>query len=169
MKIAGSNPAKDTNFVEQTTEGIQAGMLRICSICENKKSEKEFFKKGASKRPIYQCKKCYNKRIRDRKAFVTTQIHEYLYQHHCVDCGESDIVVLHFDHVRGKKSYDISTMINSAYSLKRIFEEIRKCDVVCANCHHRRTAKQQNWYDWHTKKDNYEHRASTRTQSNFKV
>lgn len=28
----------------------------------------------------------------------------------------------------------------------RVWEEIQKCEVRCANCHRRRTAKQFGWY-----------------------
>jgi deoxycytidylate deaminase len=66
---------------------------------------------------------------------------EYLKLHPCVDCGEKDIVVLQFDHVRGKKKYEISTMISTGYSWTDILKEIEKCDVRCANDHIRRTSK----------------------------
>jgi hypothetical protein len=31
-------------------------------------------------------------------------------------------------------------------ALKKIKEEIAKCQVLCANCHAMRTAEQFNWY-----------------------
>jgi hypothetical protein len=67
---------------------------------------------------------------------------EYLSGQACVDCGETDQVVLELDHVRGSKVSDVSTMIGRATSWKRIVEEIAKCEVRCANCHRRRTASQ---------------------------
>ena len=70
---------------------------------------------------------------------------EYLREHPCVDCGEGDIVVLEFDHQRDKV-LDISVLSREGYSLDRIRQEIAKCEVVCANCHRRRTAKQFGWY-----------------------
>lgn len=59
----------------------------------------------------------------------------------CADCGETDPVVLEFDHVRGVKAANISRMVSDLVGLGRIEAEIEKCDVVCANCHRRRTAR----------------------------
>ena len=64
---------------------------------------------------------------------------EYFKSHPCVDCGKTDRMVLEFDHLRDK-SFTISTQL--AYrSGQSILEEIGKCEVVCANCHRRRTAR----------------------------
>ena len=57
----------------------------------------------------------------------------------CVDCGESNPVVLEFDHVEGKKLANIADMVHQSYSISAIKDEIRKCEVVCANCHRVRT------------------------------
>ena len=58
----------------------------------------------------------------------------YLSTHPCVGCGEDDIVVLEFDHVRGEKaSGGVAAMIARS-SLDRLKAEVAKCDVVCANC-----------------------------------
>lgn len=70
---------------------------------------------------------------------------KYLKDHPCVDCGEDDVIVLEFDHVRGEKVNHVSTMIHSTRSIEQIFDEIAKCEVVCANCHKRRTAMRGNW------------------------
>src|SRR5207247_9126089 len=67
------------------------------------------------------------------------RIVEYLTTHACVDCGETDIVVLQFDHLRDK-SMNISTLIRNGASWTRIEQEIAKCEVRCANCHRLRTA-----------------------------
>lgn len=61
----------------------------------------------------------------------------------CLDCGESDPRVLDFDHVRGEKKKNVSDMAACAYSIHRIKEEMRKCDVRCANCHRKETKKRR--------------------------
>ena len=60
---------------------------------------------------------------------------EYLKTHPCVDCGNSDIRVLEFDHVIGTKEENISHTVRNAWSLKRLMLEIDKCEVRCCNCH----------------------------------
>lgn len=72
---------------------------------------------------------------------------EYLLAHPCVDCGETDLVVLDFDHVRGTKIKEIGRLVAGGSFWKKIAEEIEKCEVVCANCHRRRTARRHGgWY-----------------------
>lgn len=87
--------------------------------------------------------------IRARKKRVRAEsqaaVLAYLAEHPCVDCGESDVVVLEFDHQRDK-SANVSALIAGASGLKRVFEEIEKCEVVCANCHRRRTMRSQKGY-----------------------
>ena len=73
---------------------------------------------------------------------------EYLSSHPCVDCGETNPVVLEYDHRRDKK-FNIGTAISSSnLSWEKIKLEIEKCDVRCANCHRKRHAKINNWYDF---------------------
>lgn len=65
----------------------------------------------------------------------------------CADCGESDPIVLDFDHRdQATKSFNIGDVARLGWSLKKALAEAEKCDVVCANCHRRRTAKQLGWH-----------------------
>lgn len=88
-------------------------------------------------------KDLYKKRAMDgkRKAYIrnTKFVKEYLSTHPCVDCGNDNILVLEFDHVTGNKLKAISIMVRNGSSIKKIKEEITKCEVRCANCHRIRT------------------------------
>ncbi len=54
----------------------------------------------------------------------------------CIDCGyKTHPEALHFDHVRGSKVKAVSSLISACVSKETIKEEIRKCEVRCANCH----------------------------------
>src|SRR5579863_5688540 len=71
----------------------------------------------------------------------------WLQDHPCVDCGENDPVVRQFDHRDGEqKKLELSHAVGRGWSVTRIQQEIDKCDVRCANCHLRRTAKQFGWW-----------------------
>ena len=71
----------------------------------------------------------------------TAKLIEYFERNPCADCGETDPVVLEFDHLRDKSFAVAAGLID--YGWKRILEEIAKGDVVCANCHRRRTARRR--------------------------
>ena len=74
----------------------------------------------------------------------TRHLIEYFETHPCVDCGETDPVVLEFDHLAAK-SFDIGQSIDRR-PWAAILAEIEKCEVVCANCHRRRTAiRRRSW------------------------
>lgn len=92
-------------------------------------------------RKHYQENKQYYKtktRLRNAKvvSFNRKVVNRYKTYVGCIDCGYNrHSQALHFDHVRGIKRKDISRMVSEAFSLKTIKDEIRKCEVRCANCH----------------------------------
>ena len=58
----------------------------------------------------------------------------YLSEHPCSDCGETDLDVLDFDHVRGQKSAAIAEAVGRrGYSFARLLAEVALCEVRCAN------------------------------------
>jgi hypothetical protein len=72
----------------------------------------------------------------------------YLASHPCVDCGQTDPIVLQFDHRDGTtKVGTVGAMLNRA-SWSALLAEVAKCDVRCANCHRLRTAEKFSWSKW---------------------
>jgi hypothetical protein len=106
------------------------------------------------------CRECFRVYLRDRRQLLIEQTRraerrrkaeakayllEYLAAHPCVDCGEVDIVVLEFDHL-GEKRAEISRLVEQGLSLRALRNEVRRCEVVCVNCHRRRTARRGRWH-----------------------
>ena len=124
----------------KTSAGIQR-YRAICSGCKKLDDAKRFQENKELR--MAQTKV----HIKNRLAKMRATVGEYLLTHPCVDCGESDPVVLEFDHVRGTKVQAVSKMIASHRSKQSVLEEIAKCEVRCANCHRRVTARRGNWYN----------------------
>ncbi len=137
-------------------------MIRACGKCNTEKQIEEYDWKKGKRRLI--CKSCVslytrqhyldNKKYYIEKAKINRKrshdrlrsyLLKYYQSHNCVDCGESDPIVLEFDHIKGKTK-GISVMLTSAVSIKTLETEIAKCEVVCVNCHRRRTTKTFGWY-----------------------
>lgn len=110
----------------------------MCKPCK-RVYDKEHYEKHKQRYSTIKNSHSRNRRLRNMQYVV-----DYLRKNACCDCGETDFIVLEFDHKKDKHN-NIAEMIK-ANSLKMIKDEIAKCDVVCANCHKRRTAKQFNYY-----------------------
>jgi len=101
-----------------------------------------------NKQHYEQNKATYVSRAAARKTQVVialnVRLSEYFASHPCVDCGECDPVVLEFDHI-AEKTDAVARMVCDGYSWQSILREIAKCQVRCANCHRRVTAKRAGW------------------------
>ena len=81
----------------------------------------------------------YRKR-KEQQAFVREFTNRHKGLCGCSSCGIKDHRVLDYDHINpADKKYLVSQLVNLAYSLKTIKDEIRKCQVLCSNCHRIRT------------------------------
>ena len=134
--------------------------MKKCSVCTISKPLTDFHKSSSTKTGVQsRCKACnresrleyyyanhtvertrMNKRSRKVYKENRDRTIAYLECHPCVDCGESDSVVLEFDHVRGVKLAPVTSLLSSG-SWNKVQEEIDKCDVRCCNCHRRRHHK----------------------------
>jgi hypothetical protein len=137
---------------------------RVCNKCDLEKDLTEFpFRNKAKGKRDGRCRSCkkndslahyhanseaYKRRASAFRKVVVAEnslkVAEYLRAHPCMDCGESDIVVLQFDHRRDKID-SVSNLVRSGCCWDTIEQEISKCDVRCSNCHIRRTASSFGW------------------------
>jgi hypothetical protein len=88
-----------------------------------------------------------NQRRAVRRAEALQKLALYLDAHPCVDCGESDIRTLDFDHRVGEqKRWTVSQMLSGGWNWATVMTEIAKCDVRCANCHRRVTMERADYW-----------------------
>lgn len=136
--------------------------VKKCSRCGEIKVLEEFNRRSTSPDGRqWNCRACnaawhaehkahHNKLIHTRRSRVRAEIRrrliDYLATHPCVDCGETDPVVLEFDHLRDKRAP--VTTLAASYEWATIQREIEKCVVRCANCHRRVTAERARTFRW---------------------
>jgi len=53
----------------------------------------------------------------------------------CNQCGLKHPAIIDFHHKEKNKEKAISQMVCDGYSISRIKQEIKKCDILCSNCH----------------------------------
>ena len=116
----------------------QRGILQqVCRDCEQQQ-RRDNYANNRERAKVINRVSMLNAREESREF-----VYQYLCEHPCQDCGETNPLVLTFDHVRGVKKGNISDMVGRGWSLDTIKAEIAKCDVVCFNCHMRREHKRR--------------------------
>ncbi len=131
--------------------------VKRCSKCGEAKPYSEFhrYKRGDGyQRWCKRCRKTYDHdyNLRNHRRWADKKL---AWQHSraawlremktdktCTDCGRTfPPEAMEWDHLPGTvKLGEISSVIGK-WSTKLIFEEIAKCELVCANCHAIRTYK----------------------------
>jgi hypothetical protein len=172
-EIRGSNPrlttipsssrGKDSAFLkrEEQFKSARGAHLRICRECNQERDETEFAfsSDGRKVRHCKTCKNAYNKRWyqqhkkkhcaavqRNNKRYAAKarQFVNSLKSQPCPDCGRRyPSYVMDFDHVRGEKLENIARMVTCGRNESAILVELRKCELVCSNCHRIRTHKRR--------------------------
>lgn len=142
-----------------TRKGYFVNIERICTKCKQTKSLDCFAwrcKKQQKKQRI--CKECVKKNssiwyqtnkqacvVNTRKRTMqyvernVSYIRELNLQ--CEKCGENHPAVLEFHHIDpNEKEREVSLLVHRGCNIQKIQEEIKKCKVLCANCH-----KKEHW------------------------
>ena len=141
------------------------GRVLTCYMCGETKPEADFafddMAKGTRQRHCRKCQAAYRRAhyLANRDTYIRREVARikryrlenrplmlaYLRGHPCVDCGESDPVMLEFDHRDPSLKKGYVSVMAAHKPWRLVLVEIAKCDVRCANCHQRRTAGQFNW------------------------
>ena len=143
----------------------QPQITKVCTGCGSERPLTEFpvkhKKRGTRGTRCRACRSAYGKRHyqgnrgvylartrarrhRERDSYWAWLM-TYLQSHPCVDCGETDPIVLTFDHRELTEKIETIGRLLSRSGWKAFLAEVAKCDVRCANCHRLRTAEQFGW------------------------
>lgn len=124
---------------------------KICGRCKLVKNVSEFNKDSSSKDGLqYLCKTCskelkkqhytnnsddYKARRTQRRHLIKKEIYTYKEKNPCKRCTLFfPYYMMDFDHLRDKK-HEISDLVAGLRSLKLIWSEIEKTQLLCKNCH----------------------------------
>lgn len=139
-------------------------MLIECKRCGQLKDVSHFNKVSNRKRGYHVwCKEClkeydHNRHLAQHDKIMNQKykrrhlIHTWLIENkknlYCVKCGENDPCCLEFHHLNpSEKEFNISDAIKNGYSIKRIELEMKKCIVLCSNCHKKEHANNKEEID----------------------
>lgn len=146
------------------TEATRDTRVQVCGKCA-RRLPIERFSRGPNGSQ-HRCKDCFGAYFATRGSLHRRQVKtalfkrrlaarrfldDYLARHSCRDCGESDSDVLEFDHV-GLKHGTVSHMATGGAAVSKLQAEIAECEVVCSNCHRRRTHRRiRSWRTGHSR------------------
>lgn len=75
---------------------------------------------------------------------ILEELHLFKEKHGCADCrNHFPHYVLEFDHKPGFQKIDNVYRVLRTYGEEAAWREVKKCDVVCANCHKIRTYQRE--------------------------
>ena len=102
---------------------------------KNSKDQKKYRKKWHKENYHKYAVKHYAK-VKERRATLEKWLKGYKSRLQCELCGENEPCCLAFHHIdSNEKEIEVSKAPNRGWSIERMLEEIKKCQVLCFNCH----------------------------------
>jgi len=86
-------------------------------------------------RYYYKNREKEKERTKKRSKKIKTWFKKFKSQFKCEECGEDHPACLDFHHVKDKEAGVTELAIRQKVSKERIKEEVKKCKVLCSNCH----------------------------------
>lgn len=136
-KCGLTKPLTEYHSISKANKSLRAS----CKDCGNSKS-REYY--SENREDLVKQGISNNKRNRLLKI---ERMYAFLLEHPCVECGETDPILLDFDHIDPTtKTSGVSELLIRNVGWERIQAEIDKCRILCVKCHRYHTARQKNWY-----------------------
>ena len=112
--------------------------MKTCASCKQDKEHSEFHKNRSRKDGLNPyCKDCCSEKATVRRKNYTKPFFDYKVEKGCEICGYNEHpAALQFDHIdRNSKHAAVATLLSQRRPAEVVWEEIKKCRVLCANCH----------------------------------
>ena len=131
-------------------------VVRRCVMCGQWKPQSEFHNSRTGQFSYCRgCRRAYDrryyheggkdarnarnkKRMRAARAWMTSLKAGVA----CADCGQTfPAYVMHWDHLPGFEKIESISVLVGRFPRTLVLEELKKCELVCANCHVLRTIR----------------------------
>ena len=123
--------------------------MKQCRYCKKSYPESYFGVALTTKDKIYyrhKCKFCYQVTKNALRKRNQNWLLNFKKEGKCSRCKINDYRVLEFHHINGKKKdFSISFARNNSFGLERMRQEIKKCVILCANCHRITHYEENGW------------------------
>jgi len=140
LKTKSRKTAKTIKREELFALGIKE--CRLCDIPQALSNFRRSKNKSGVTSYCIPCEDLYKREWHNkRRVEIKEWIYDHLKSNPCVDCGDTTMLSLDFDHVRGsQKRFNIAhAFMLTGMTLKKLQTEVAKCDVRCRKCHAIRT------------------------------
>ena len=134
--------------------------MKTCTRCDRQRRRTSFSKRARSPDGLHPwCKDCVSSYKKERltperskrqtaankknRRALAEKVNALKESTPCADCGElHSYWRMQFDHVDDNKVSDVSRLVSNG-SVKKVMEEIAKCELVCGHCHMDRTHRRR--------------------------
>ena len=83
-----------------------------------------------------ECKYCHSEYMKQKYQEKKNIVQEIKSSCSCAKCGQTRGYVLDFHHINpNEKSDSIARLTSNNSKLDKVYDEMKKCIVLCANCH----------------------------------
>lgn len=128
--------------------------MKECTVCKEVKEDDAFVYNSARRKIHNRCHECNKKMARDYRQANRDYVSQYKLSKGCEECGFKAVhsCQLDLDHIDPEtKTYKGShKAYDAGWTREKVDAEIKKCRVLCKNCHALRSYQEGHWENEHT-------------------